>query len=245
MEYIIRIKDLDIPFIIKNYKTAKSMKIYFKENSLTITKSPYISKKEVLEFIKNNEERVYKEYKRILYNKENIDKYSSGNYILYKGEKYKIIKEYFDKNTVKILIDENNRQFNIFVSDKITKQEEDYYIKDVLRKIFKNNTEVMLKDKISYWSKITNIKYNNVKVRDAKTKFGSCIPKTRDLHFTSRLIMLKEQAVDAVIVHELCHIIYPNHSKDFYTLVEKYIPDYKEINKYLKLNSKNIRNIII
>ena len=35
-------------------------------------------------------------------------------------------------------IDENNRQFNIFVSDKITKQEEDYYIKDVLRKIFKN-----------------------------------------------------------------------------------------------------------
>lgn len=40
MEYIIRIKDLDIPFIIKNYKTAKSMKIYFKENSLTITKSP-------------------------------------------------------------------------------------------------------------------------------------------------------------------------------------------------------------
>lgn len=245
MEYIIRIKDLDIPFIIKNYKTAKSMKIYFKENSLTITKSPYISKKEVLEFIKNNEERVYKEYKRILYNKENIDKYSSGNCILYKGEKYKIIKEYFDKNTVKILIDENNRQFNIFVSDKITKQEEDYYIKDVLRKIFKNNTEVMLKDKISYWSKITNIKYNNVKVRDAKTKFGSCIPKTRDLHFTSRLIMLKEEAIDAVIVHELCHIIYPNHSKDFYTLVEKYIPDYKEINKYLKLNSKNIRNIII
>ena len=42
--------------------------------------------------------------------------------------------------------------------------------------LFKNNTEVVLQDRLPYWSKITNIEYNSVKVRDAKTKYGSCIP---------------------------------------------------------------------
>lgn len=46
--------------------------------------------------------------------------------------------------------------------------------------------------------------------------------------------MLPENAIDAVIVHELCHIVHPNHSKQFYNLVKKYIPDYEEIDKYLK-----------
>ena len=52
--------------------------------------------------------------------------------------------------------------------------------------------------------------------------------------------MLKEEAIDAIIVHELCHIVHPNHSKYFYNLVETYIPNYKEIDKYLKENSKLI-----
>ena len=67
------------------------------------------------------------------------------------------------------------------------------------------------------------------------------MPKTKELHFTSRLVMLKDEAIDAVIVHELCHIVHPNHSKDFYKLVERYIPNYKEIDQYLKINSKYIR----
>ena len=103
--------------------------------------------------------------------------------------------------------------------------------------LFKNNTEVVLQDRLPYWSKITNIEYNSVKVRDAKTKYGSCIPTKKAIHFTSRLIMLPKEAIDAVIVHELCHIIHPNHSKQFYELVEKYIPNYKQIDEYLKRNS--------
>ena len=69
---------------------------------------------------------------------------------------------------------------------------------------------------------------------------GSCIPSKKILHFSNRLIMLPEDKVDAIIVHELCHIIHSNHSKNFYELVKKYIPNYDEINKWLKENSKAI-----
>jgi len=52
--------------------------------------------------------------------------------------------------------------------------------------------------------------------------------------------MLPKDKVDAIIVHELCHMKHKNHNKEFYGLVSKYIPNYKEIDKWLKVNGKNI-----
>lgn len=239
MQSIIKIKDLNIPFNIKNYKTAKTMKIYFKEEGLVVTKSPYIPKREVDKFIKQNEEKIYEKYKKIEELKSlKKERWETGQNILYNGNLYKIFKVYHDGNSISINIDKELKEFRIGIYKQI--QDENYYIKNIIRKIFKENTEVILQEKLPYWSKITNISYNSVKVRDAKTKYGSCIPKTKALHFSSRLVMLKEEAIDAIIVHELCHIIHPNHSKEFYNLVKKYIPNYDEINNYLKKNSKLI-----
>ena len=241
MQYILKIKEFEIPFCIKNYKTSKSIKIYFKEDCLIVTKAPYISKHEVEKLINKNKEKIYEEYRKIIELKRlNKGRWETGQTILYHGEEYSIYKNYHQKNIVRIKIDKENNIFKIILPNQIQKEEEEIYIRKTVRKLFKENTESILKEKLLYWSKITNISYNGVKVRDAKTKYGSCIPKTRDLHFSSRLVMLKEEAIDAIIVHELCHIIHPNHSKDFYNLVESYIPNYKEINKYLKKNSKMI-----
>ena len=57
------------------------------------------------------------------------------------------------------------------INDSLTKAE----------KLFKENTEKVLKERLDYLSMKTNISYNSVKVRDAKTKYGSCTPKTKAL----------------------------------------------------------------
>lgn len=240
MNYILKVKDAEIPLSIQNYKKSKSIKLYFREGVLKVTKSPYISKKQVDRLIKNNEEKIYEEYKKIL-EKNNLsnEKWRTGDIILYKGKEYKINKKYDEKNSVRINLNEELKTFEISIPLSSRKNEEEYILK-VIRRVFKNNTEVILKDRLPYWSKITKIDYTSVKVKDAKTRYGSCIPSKKALHFSSRLIMLPEKAIDAVIVHELCHIIHSNHSKNFYELVEKYIPNYKEIDKYLKRNSKLI-----
>lgn len=241
MQYKIKIKNLEIPFNIKNYKTAKTMKIYFKEDRLTITKSPYVSIKQVNKFIIQNEERIYEEYKKILEQKSlKKGRWETGEEILYNGEIYIILKIYDEKNTISIRIEKEKKEFAIILPKQIQKEEEEYWIKKAVRKFFKQSTEDVLQERLAYWSKMTNITYNSVKVRDAKTKYGSCVPKEKALHFSSRLVMLPKDAIDAVIVHELCHIVHPNHSKEFYKLVEKYIPNYKEIDLYLKKNGKLI-----
>jgi len=114
------------------------------------------------------------------------------------------------------------------------------YIDKGIKKLFKTNTEALIAKKLPYWSKITGFEYNEVKVRDAITRYGSCMPTKKNLYFSSRLIMLPENVVDAIIVHELCHMKYKYHNKDFYNLVATYIPNYKEIDKWLKVNGKII-----
>jgi len=72
-----------------------------------------------------------------------------------------------------------------------------------------------------------------ITVTGARTRFGSCSPKNR-LCFSWRLMQYPEEAIDAVVVHELAHILHKNHGKQFYKAVENVLPDYRTRVKHLK-----------
>ncbi|MBQ3537483.1 MAG: M48 family metallopeptidase, partial [Clostridia bacterium] len=72
-----------------------------------------------------------------------------------------------------------------------------------------------------------------ITVTGAKTRFGSCSGKN-SISFSFYLMRYPEEAVDYVVVHELCHIIHHNHSAAFYKEVEKILPDYKRREKILR-----------
>lgn len=240
----IKLNNTNIPIVIRSFKTSKYLKMYFKAETLYVSKPKYVSIKKALEFVKENEEYVYSKYmKLILTNERKTKTWTTGETFGFKGEEYKVVVNCIDSNQksmrIQINVDTNNKVLNIKYPkelNRFSEEEKKQYIDKGIKKLLKNNTEILLESKVPYWSKITKIPYKEFKVNDATSKFGSCIPKTKVLHFSSRLIMLPEDKIDAIIVHELCHIVHPNHSKDFYNLVKKYIPNYDEINKWLKKN---------
>lgn len=77
------------------------------------------------------------------------------------------------------------------------------------------------------------VTYNHLTIRETKTRWGSC-SSDGNLNLHWKLILLTERLSDYVIVHELCHRIELNHSKEFWAQVEKVLPDYKERRKGLK-----------
>lgn len=243
MEKYIEIKNEKIPIILRNYKNAKSVKMYFRGYTLNISKPARMGKKELLSIVKKYEEQLYTRYKEILSSdSEEIKHWKENEKILYKGEEYTIrIKENKEKE-INIKINEKEKEFNIEIPEEIIEDEKGTkkYIDKGIKTIFQKNTREIIQSKLLYWSKITDIQYKNFKIRDAISKYGSCKPKTKELMFNSRLIMLPEDKIDAIIVHELCHITFPNHSKEFYELIKKYIPNYDEINKWLKINASKI-----
>ena len=106
----IKIKEKEIPVIIRNYRHTNLIKMYFKGNVLNISKSKYLSKKRMLEFIKQNEEQIYEQYLKII-SKENdkMKHWYTGEKISYKGEDFCIQIEYVAKKRIKIILDEENK----------------------------------------------------------------------------------------------------------------------------------------
>ena len=91
----------------------------------------------------------------------------------------------------------------------------------------------ILPQKVKYFSNIMHVKPTGIKITSAKKQFGSCNSKN-SLCFSYFLMQYPDEAIDYVVVHELAHTVHHNHSKSFYKMIEKYMPDYKEKQKLLK-----------
>ena len=90
-----------------------------------------------------------------------------------------------------------------------------------------------LPPKVARYAALMGVEPAGITITGARTRFGSCSGKNR-LSFTWRLMDYPEAAVDAVVVHELAHIVHKNHGKEFYALVESVLPDYKQRKKLLE-----------
>lgn len=75
--------------------------------------------------------------------------------------------------------------------------------------------------------------YNRVAIKNLRRTWGSCSGK-RNLNFNYKIVHLPRQLAEYVIVHELCHLAELNHSKRFWALVSKTVPDYKGCRKELR-----------
>lgn len=93
----------------------------------------------------------------------------------------------------------------------------------------------ILPQKVSAWAQKMGVEYNNIVIKDQKTLWGSCSQK-KNLNFSYRLIKMPVSIIDYLIVHELAHLIHFDHSPEFWSCVEGYIPNYKEARKWLNTN---------
>lgn len=83
------------------------------------------------------------------------------------------------------------------------------------------------------------VRFGRVAIRDQKTRWGSCSAK-HNLNFNWKLIMAPPQALNYVVVHELCHLIEFNHSPRFWRLVESQMPEYESWKKWLKAHGAEL-----
>ena len=73
----------------------------------------------------------------------------------------------------------------------------------------------------------------SLRIRDMETRWGSCLAKKGIITLNRRLIEAPGNCIEYVVMHELCHLIHPNHSKHFYAFLTMLMPDWKERKQYL------------
>lgn len=94
-------------------------------------------------------------------------------------------------------------------------------------------------ERVQLYAGQMQVGYGRITIREQKTRWGSCSAKG-NLNFNWRLVLAPEQVLDYVVVHELAHRKYMNHSKAFYDVVAEVMPDYRQWQKWLKENGWKI-----
>jgi predicted metal-dependent hydrolase len=117
----------------------------------------------------------------------------------------------FNKSKIKILPKDS---YNEFVSKK-----KDAYL--------------LIKERIEYFNKIYNFKFNKISVKRQISRWGSC-SRRGNINFNYKILFLPQALADYIIVHELCHLKEFNHSRKFWDLVSLALPNYLNIRRELR-----------
>ncbi len=91
----------------------------------------------------------------------------------------------------------------------------------------------------AYFAKIIGVSYGRITIRSQKSKWGSCSSKG-NLNFNCLLMLSPENVRNYVVVHELCHRKYMNHSPAFWTEVRRVMPDFEDAKQWLKTKGADL-----
>jgi predicted metal-dependent hydrolase len=82
---------------------------------------------------------------------------------------------------------------------------------------------------IAKWEPILGVKAENVYVRRMKTRWGSCTPRRRSIRLNSELAKKPRECLEYVVVHELVHLLEPSHNQKFVALMDKFMPQWRQL----------------
>ncbi len=206
--YILNNKEYPIEIIRKNNKNTY---LRVKDSKIIVTTNYLTSLTTINKLIKNNTTFINKQLTKEDLKKEEIFKLF--------GNSYDIIYGFKDTEI------ENNK---IYTKDLKTLNK---YLTKYITNIYNERLDYY------YYLFEENIPIPNLKIRKMTSRWGVCNIKNHNVTLNLELSKYNIECLNYVIVHELSHFIHPNHSKDFWLLVSKYYPNYKEIRKHLRTNS--------
>ncbi len=98
---------------------------------------------------------------------------------------------------------------------------------------YQQQAEVRWPERLVYWSGVTGLQPQSLKIRPYKSRWGAC---TRDgrISLNTLLLPAPREVLDYVIIHELCHLMHLNHSPAFWGLVESHCPEWKLRRRWLR-----------
>ncbi len=147
-------------------------------------------------------------------------------------EFYNYSKIMFLGTTYEIKYVENNIQ----IGDYLIPYRKGSSAQNVIKKWLLKMAKSLILPRISHLSEYCDLRYKSTKIISARKKWGSCNSE-KEIRLNFRMIMLSQSCIDYVCIHELCHLKYMNHSKYFWSLVQKHLSNYRQIKKEISQNN--------
>ena len=209
MKYVL--DDIEYNVIITK-KNNKNLYIRVKEGNICVTCNYLTTKSKIKNILDLNQ----KSLRKMIDSVKNKEEKEKG--FFYLGKCYDIIFKDDIKDVMvcdSVIYSKNLKALNKWYKDEVIRIFDERYVY-IFNKFKENITSPI------------------IKIRHMKTRWGVYNRKNHTITLNSKLIEFDVSKIDYVIIHELCHIIHFNHSKEFWELVFKYCPNYKQIRKEMK-----------
>ena len=192
----------------------------FDDEGNLIIKSPKVSQDYIEKLLLKKASWINRAKEKILEKKGKSVTFLEENELYFYGKPYPLVVQVYTKKRSKLVFEAS--QFILYYS---------HYDEMVFEKhidnFYKEQAKALVPDMLSNWSSAMDLKHNKLSFRKTKRQWGSCSGKN-DLSFNSMMMKLPQDVIEYIIVHELAHIRHKHHQKSFWSLVEKYLPDYKQ-----------------
>lgn len=197
-----------------------------RDKNIVIRAPKEASQEEIDDFIKRKKYWIYTKLKHPQKYKKNTKKeFVSGASILYLGKHYKldIVKEDLEgiKFLNKFMISKNNQE----------------NARDLFKQWYISKAKEKIIPKVQEFAEKLGVNCNSINIKEFTYRWGSCTPNN-NINFNWRLIKAPTSVIDYVVVHELAHLLEPNHSNKFWSIVKTQIPKYKDAKEWLKTNGQ-------
>jgi len=222
------------------YKKRKSVELLIDPTGVVRIKAPKGTEEERIEkFVKSKGDWILKKTKEMFEPVKKITArtYEEGSKFLYLGKEYPIAIQ-IDTSIKKAEASFQNETFTI-----VGKTGEEDEVKTALEKFYRKKCRQKIKKRADYYQKncqkLFKVKYKEIAIKEEKGRWASCSSE-RNMNFNWRLIMAPDHVIDYIVVHEMCHLAHMNHSKSFWTLVGKIMPDHEKRSDWLKYHGYKI-----
>lgn len=205
----------------------KNMYILIRDGKVIVKVPRSISDNRVTDFINSKENWIVKKLKEIEEKSVKEKNFVSGEVFKILGNNYILNVERGDFK--KSIVNMENGFINVFVNEDSSVDK----IKDLIDKMYYKLAIVVVDKSVDMWRGVINIAPDVVVIKKLKTAWGKCNSK-RKITINPDLMKYDQKVIDYVVLHEFCHLRYMNHSKDFWNMVSKYMPDYKLLRNELK-----------
>lgn len=243
MDYL-RIGDRVIEYELRKSKKAQRLVMTIKGTKMIVSVPRFVTLAHARDYLESNKDQILKKLEKIeakTTNNNSTKNYISGEKHLYRGRYYPLHIEEMTGST------KDSGTFAVFVGSRIqititpglTEQEKSNEAKRLLEQWYIGQAKKLLPEQVDYYAKQLNLSYSVLRIKDQKTKWGSCSSK-KAINLNWRIIMAPNQVIAYVILHELVHLKHMNHSRDFWMTLESYFPDCKKWRKWLKDNGNEL-----
>ncbi len=210
-----KVKNLHLNVLPPDGRVRVTVPLYFKDEAI----KTFIASK--LSWIKKHQQAFRKQQR------QTPRKYVSGESHYFFGRRYILVVE--EKNEKPKVYIKNKKKIILVCplgSDKTKK-------KNILQLWYRQNLAAVLEKFIFKWEPKIGVNVKNWRIRRMKTKWGSCNPIKANLNFNLELAKQPECCIEYVVVHELLHLIERRHNERFKSLLDQYLPKWRQYKNQL------------